>query len=230
MATVNREVACLKNMFNMAIKWKKTTKNPVREIKLYKEPKGSMRVLSWDEQKALLPACADYLRLIVLTALNTGMRKEEILSLTWDKVNFEKQLIAVENTKNGEGRVVPMNLELTNILKNVKRIGEQVFCQPDGRHFASIRNGFEAAVRRAGIPHIRFHDLRHTFATRYMGKGDVVTLKDILGHKTIEMTLRYAHATLDKKRWCLEMLNVTLDGHYSDTKPDMSVSDILVSY
>ncbi|MCD5401836.1 hypothetical protein LR013_04515 [candidate division NPL-UPA2 bacterium] len=53
-----------------------------------------------------------------------------------------------------------MNLELTNILKSVKRIGGQVFCQPDGRRFMSIRNGFEAAVGRAGIPHIRFHDLR----------------------------------------------------------------------
>ncbi|MCK4325507.1 phage integrase SAM-like domain-containing protein, partial [bacterium] len=95
-ATVNREVACLKNIFNMAIKWKTAFKNPVREVKLYKEPKGSMRTLSWDEQKALLPACADYLRPIVLTALNTGMRKEEILSLAWDKVDFDKRLITVE--------------------------------------------------------------------------------------------------------------------------------------
>ena len=120
---------------------------------------SGIRILSWDEQKALLPACADYLRPIVLTALNTGMRKEEILSLTWDKVDFEKQLITVENTKNGECRVVPMNLELTNILRRVKRIGAQVFCQPDGRRFVNVRNGFEAAVKRAGIPHIRFHDL-----------------------------------------------------------------------
>ncbi|MCK4437390.1 tyrosine-type recombinase/integrase [bacterium] len=113
---------------------------------------------------------------------------------------------------------------------SVKRVSGEVFCQPDGRRFISIRNGFEAAVKRAGIPHIRFHDLRHTFATRYMGKGDVVTLKDILGHKTIDMTLRYAHATLEKKRWCVDMLNVTLNGHYMDTKAEVGVDSLFVSH
>jgi len=229
-ATVNREVACLKNIFNMAIKWKKTTRNPAREVKLYKEPKGSMRILSREEERLLLANCTEHLKPILLTALNTGMRKEEILSLTWDKIDIGKRLITVENTKNGEYRVVPMNLELTNALGNVKRRGKEVFSQASGERYTNIRTAFEAAVRRAGIPHIRFHDLRHTFATRYMEKGDVVTLKDILGHKTIEMTLRYAHATLEKKRWCVDMLNVTLDGHYMDTKSQTGIEAVLASH
>jgi len=225
-ATVNREIACLKHVFNMAIKWKKAWSNPVREVSFYKEPKGSMRILSREEQKLLLSACGDYLKPIVLTALNTGMRKGEILNLTWDKVDFEKELITIEETKTGEYRVIPMNSELTNVLKNVKRIGEYVFCRSDGRPYVKMENGFPAAVKRAGIPHIRFHDLRHTFATRYAERGDILTLKEILGHKTIEMTLRYAHATLNRKRKCMEMLNVPSDGHQMDTKPKMEGTGI----
>ena len=143
-ATVNREVACLKNIFNMAIKWKKAFKNPVREVKLYKEPKSSMRILSRDEEKLLLANCADHLKPIVLTALNTGMRKEEILGLTWDKVDFDKRLITIDKTKNAEYRIIPMNLELTETLKDVKRVGAYIFCQATGERYGNIRDAFES--------------------------------------------------------------------------------------
>jgi len=165
--------------------------------------------------------CADHLKPIVLTALNTGMRKGEILDLTWNQINFKEKLIQVGRGKTmaGEFRIIPMNSDLTGALSRVKKIGTYVFCHPDGQRYGNIRTAFEKAVKRAGIPHIRFHDLRHTFATRYMGKGDILTLKDILGHKTIEMTMRYAHPTLNKKRWCMEVLNEDSDGHLIDTKP-----------
>ena len=78
-------------------------------------------------------------------------------------------------------------------------------------------------------PPYSFRWPQHTFATRYIEKGEVVTLKDILG-KIIEMTLRYAYVTIDKKRWCVEMLNVTLDGHYMDTKPQMADLPISATY
>jgi len=214
-ATINKEIACLKNIFNMAIKWKHVVYNPVREVKFYEQPKNRIRVLSYEEQKVLLGECAEHLKPIVITALNTGMRKEEILSLTWEQVNFKEKLIQVGRGKTigGDFRIIPMNSDLTGVLNRVKRIGTHVFCHSDGQRYGNIRTAFEKAVKRAGIPHIRFHDLRHTFATRYMGKGDVLTLKDILGHKTIEMTMRYAHPTLNKKRWCMEALNEDHDGH-----------------
>lgn len=103
-----------------------------------------------------------------------------------------------------------MNSCLTKVLNCVKNVGAYVFCHDDGCRYGNVRKAFESAVRRSCIAYIRFHDLRHTFATRYMEKGDVLTLKDILGHKTIEMTMRYAHPTLNKKRWCMEVLNEKL--------------------
>ncbi len=229
-STVNRELACLKTIFNIAIKRKRTIENPVTDVDFYKEPKESMRILSRDEEKKLIPACPEHLRYMVLTALNTGMRKGEILNLTWDKVDLRERLITVDHTKSGDYRVIPINKDLTNVLKCVKKRGEHVFCRENGEPYGDIKTAFNNAIKRAGIPHIRFHDLRHPFATRYMEKGDVVTLKDILGHKTIEMTMRYAHPTLEKKRWSLDVLNVTLDGHQMDTKAKIEEKQISVSY
>ncbi len=134
------------------------------------------------------------------------------MSLRWDQVDFKENLIQVGRGKTigGDFRMIPMNSLLTNVLSCVKNIGAYVFCNAEGNRYGNVRRSFESAVRRSGIDYICFHDLRHTFATRYMERGDILTLKDILGHKTIEMTMRYAHPTLDKKRWCMEALNEKL--------------------
>ena len=88
---------------------------------------------------------------IVITALNTGMRKEEIVSLTWDKVDFENPAIRVEHTKNGEFRTIPMNQLLLERLKKVDKQSDFVFHKDDGMRFGNVRTAFSAAVRRAGI-------------------------------------------------------------------------------
>ena len=119
-SSVNRELACLKHMVSLAIKWGKADKNPVKEIRLFKIEPTSMRILSREEEEQLLDKCPDYIRPIIITALNTGIRKEKILSLTWDKVDFENRVIKVEHTKNNESRSIPMNNTLKDTLMDIR--------------------------------------------------------------------------------------------------------------
>ena len=96
----------------------------------------------------------------------------------------------MEGTKTGEIRHIPMNLLLTGTLKNVKRNSRYVFSKEDGTLYGDTKTAFWAAVRRSKITHCRFHDLRHIFATRLVMKGvDLVTVKELLGHKSIRSTM-----------------------------------------
>lgn len=218
-ATVNRELGCLKYMFSMAIKWGRATTNPVKEVRFFQVDNTSLRVLSKEEEEKLLMASSPHVKLLIITALNTGMRLGELLNLTWDKVNLDNRTITIDHTKNRDYRIIPMNQHLTNTLKCVKKISSYVFSKEDGRPYGSIKTAFRAAVRRAGIPYCRFHDLRHTFATRLVMRGiDLVTVQQLLGHKSIAMTMRYSHPTPEHRKMAVEVLNSVSDGHYMDTK------------
>lgn len=103
---------------------------------------------------------------------------------------------------------VPISKRLTRTLKSGKKIGQYIFCKADGNKYGNIVKAFRSAVKRSGIGYCRFHDLRHTFATRLVMAGvDLVTVKELLGHKTLSMTMRYSHPTADHKRWAVEALN-----------------------
>ena len=99
--TVNIEVKCLKAIFNKAISWGKAIENPTNKVKLFKENDKRLRYLEKDEIKALIRACPDHLRSIVVTALNTGMRKKEILNLKWEDIDFKRKIIYIIETKGG---------------------------------------------------------------------------------------------------------------------------------
>jgi len=216
--TVNKEVACLRLMFNLAIKWEKADSNPVRKIKMFKEEVRSLRILTHDEERKLLEASCEHLQLMIITALNTGMRRGEIFALTWEEVDFKNRVITVEHTKTGEARKIPMNELLTSTLKDVKKDNANVFCKLDGTPYGDIKTAFLAALRRSGIKHCRFHDMRHTFATRLVMAGvDLVTVKELLGHRSIETTMIYSHPTPEHKRRAVEAVNKNSDGHYMDT-------------
>ena len=104
----------------------------MKEVKLFREQKGSLRVLSREEEDSLLFASASYLKPIIITALNTGMRKEEILSMSWDKIDLENYVITVEHTKNGECRTIPINQRLFETLKMIDKQAVFVFHKDDG--------------------------------------------------------------------------------------------------
>lgn len=110
-ARVNRELACLKHTYTKAIEWGYVKTNPVKAVELLKEPPGRLRYLRPEEAKALIGSCRGYLRSIVITALNTGMRRAEILTLTWKDVELENCKVTARNTKNNDTRMIPLNMD-----------------------------------------------------------------------------------------------------------------------
>lgn len=147
-----------------------------------------------------------------MTALHTGFRASELLSLTWKDIDFRRHMITVRATyaKNGESRVIPMNGVLTDTLRT-SRIkadkSDHVFCSRQGTPYRSFRTAFERAVREAGIEDFTFNDLRHTFASRLVMAGvDLPTVQELMGHKDISMTLRYTHLSSDHKQRAVKAL------------------------
>jgi len=211
-ATCNREVACLKRIYNKAIEWDKARDNPIRKVKFFREDNERLRYLNKSEIVQLLKECAPHLRPIVLFALNTGMRKSEILNLKWKDVDLQQSLITVVETKSGDFRKIPINTQLKEVLDNTqKHDGCLYVFNRDGQKIGNIRASFDRAVRKAGIEDFHFHDLRHTFASQLvMGGVNLVAVKELLGHKSLEMTLRYAHLSVENKRVALEILATRL--------------------
>jgi integrase len=150
-----------------------------------------------------------------MTAIHTGFRKSELLSLTWGNIDFQHQLIMVEAaySKNGEPRSVPMTSRLTAILKSIRIHGDPkapVYRNSEGQPYRDISTAFNSAVKRAGITDFTFHDLRHTFVSRLVMRGvDLTTVKELMGHKHINMTLRYAHLAPGHKRSAIAVLDQT---------------------
>jgi len=210
-ARVNRNLACLKCMFNRAIEWGKAKENPVKRIKMLKENNKRLRFLEKDECERLIKTCAQHIQPIVITALNTGMRKGEILSLKWENVDLNRDIIYVLDTKNGEKREIPINRKLKEILAGIKQNpkGPYVFCKDyNGAPYQEVKTGFANAMEMCKIENFRFHDLRHTFASHLVMSGiDLNTVRELLGHKSLTMTLRYAHLSPEHKRKAVEILN-----------------------
>jgi integrase len=196
-ATVYQELSLMRRMFNVARReWKWTKENPVADLSFAVGNKNARdRWLSLEEEKRLLDCATNpsWLRSLLIFALHTGMRRGEILNLLWRNVDFFRKLVTVMKSKNGEKRGIPMSQTVYNTLRGMSKvvdISSQVF----PLSVRSLREAFEKALRKSGIEDFHFHDLRHTFATRLIQNGvDLYKVKELLGHKTITMTMRYAH-------------------------------------
>jgi integrase len=201
-ATVNRELACLKSLFNRFIKDDVLLKNPVGKVKFLKEESEQMRVVSDEEERLYLMACSQPLRDVAILMLETGMRPEEVFRIERRNVHLDKNYIfnPFGKTKAAK-RKIPLSRKAHEVLRfRLKNIdGEFLF--PSGRggkdvskSIVKLTNGHKGAVSRSGVAEFRLYDLRHTFATRAAESGvDLVTLKDLLGHSRLDMVLRYAH-------------------------------------
>ena len=199
-AYANRLTAILKRMFKKATEWElidESVFKRISSVKLLRGENKRLRYLSDDEIERLINPCSKELRPIVITALNTGMRKSEILHLTWDRVDLKNRIILLDKTKNGDRREIPINQTLYDALSGITRHikCDYVFYNPETlKPFYDIKKSFSGALKKAHIIDFHFHDLRHTFASRLVMAGvDLATIQKLLGHKTINMTLRYAH-------------------------------------
>ena len=175
-ATVNRELACLKHMFSLAVRWGKLTDQPLRKVKLLREENCIEQILTADQETKLLAAAKEPLHSMLVVALNTGMRRGEIFALTWSCVDYKRMLITVINSKSGRSRKIPMNEAVVSVLKKLQPTGGSGFAFADpktGKPFGSVKTAFLTALKTSKIPPLRFHDLRHTFATRLVAAGSI---------------------------------------------------------
>lgn len=214
-ATVNNHLRILSKIFSLAVDSELLESNPCFRVKKLRTNNKRMRVLSVSEEQKLFESLMgnELVRDIVTTALNTGLRRGEIFHLKWFDLDFTRGLINIQESKSGTKRSVPMNETVKRLLISLKRKSEYVFPSPrTGGRLVDIKKAFRQAVDQAGLKDFRFHDLRHTAATRMADSGaDVFTLARILGHSSIQMTARYAHATDSAIRRAVENLDVNFD-------------------
>jgi len=236
-SSINREMACLRHMLNKAVQWEQMEMNPFDKGKSLrmKENNQRLRFLSQDEITSLRDASTPYLKNIVDCALNTGMRKGEILSLKWGHI--KNGMIYLRKTKTDEPRQIPINDALQVVFddlkehgepSNVKRLDGKKVLMPksktdhvftfQGKPMKDVKRVFGKAVKKANIEDFRFHDLRHTFASHLVMNG--ATIKDVqelLGHKDLKMTMRYSHLSQEHKTKAVNLLN-GLTGNKNLTK------------
>ena len=198
--TVANELTVLRHMLRLARKWGYLDRVP--DIELPKRPEWRQRYLEECEIARLLDACRKsrnpYLAAIVTIALNTGMRKAEILELSWERVDLSTGRITLYRTKSGKPRGVPMNRAVYDALVALEPNADQraglVFKRSQERACGQIRTAFATALKRAEIISFRFHDLRHTAASHMVMRGaSLKDVQEILGHADMKMTMRYAH-------------------------------------
>ena len=220
-ATVNRELTLFKHMLKMGVKWGLISSNAASGVARFPEQEGRLRYLSEEEIPTLLEACKEqitspWLYPLVVLALNTGARQGELLTLRYDDLDVERGLIYFGKTKNRKLKTIPMNQTVRAVTEWLlrHRYGDYLFMWPWGEQVGrtTIYDAFKKACKAAGIEKFRFHDLRHTAASYLvMGGVDIATVKEILGHREIEMTLRYSHLAPAHKAKAVEKLGEVLE-------------------
>ena len=160
------------------------------------------------------------------------MRKGEIFNLKWHDIDWNNGLIHLLRTKNNEKREIPFNETVRGILIRIKRNPESpyVFSSFKGKPFVDIKKSFHTALTKAGINDFRFHELRHTFASQLVMSGvDLLTVKELLGHKNIEMTLRYSHLSCNHKKQAVKALDQLNGTNLAQTSSAISECSIISS-
>jgi integrase len=220
--TINRFRSTLSLVFRLGIASRKIEQNPIRQVKHRREDNGRTRYLTADEETRLRDVVTSrYPQHMpeLDIALNTGLRRGEQYSLTWEDVDFgtkmltvclTTKMLTVCLTKNGETRHVRLNstavTALSELYGNSPASG-YVFTSRQGDRLLKGRHWFEPAIQAAGVKNFTWHCLRHTFASRLVMAGvDLRTVQQLMGHKTIQMTVRYAHLTPEHQLAAVERL------------------------
>lgn len=193
--TIRLDFALLSKLFNYARSdWgMESLQNPVELAAKPKPSKGRDRRLEKGEEEKLLKAASPIFQAVILFALATAMRREEIASLQWKNVSINSRYVYLPETKNAEARTVPLSataLDILRALPSAER-GERVF----GMTANQITDTMKRVRKKAELSNIRFHDLRHEATSRFFENTDldVMEIKAITGHKTLQMLARYTH-------------------------------------
>lgn len=155
-------------------------------------------------EKSELPTITgygDYLHPLIITALNTGLRRGELLQLTWDNVHLDRRQVTVMSgtSKSGRQRIIPLNADVMNALRRWKRQSDsELVFSKNGKRILNPRRAWNNLLKSAQIEDFRFHDCRHDFASQLVMRGiDLLTVSKLMGHSTTEMTMKYAHLSPD---------------------------------
>lgn len=239
-ATVNRALTTLKLLYHQAERNGYAVKNPVVGVAMFHEPLDSMRVITFEEQAAYLSETSQPLRDIAEIMLDTGMRPEEVFRMRVENIDFKQKTIFNPFGKTKAARrTIPMTDDVLSLLRGRVKVAAEmgtplVFpSRYDAQKpVGGVKKAHKAAAERAKIKgHFRLYDLRHTFATRVVASGaDLPTLSTLLGHATIQMTMRYVHPAAEQKRITIERFEkfrteglisaaTAQQGHAVTTKP-----------
>ncbi len=198
--TVNNELG-ISHAMNLAMKeWEWVDSNPVSRVTKERVHNEIIRWLTFGEERCLLDASPKWLREIIIFALNTGLRREELIDLTWDRIDIANRTFTILEQKNRGKDTLPLNEKAMGILIKRNAVistrNKYVFYNKNGNRFDpnSLSRSFRVMVKKAGIEKFRYHDLRHTFATRLIHRGvDIYTVQRLGRWKSIQMVMRYAH-------------------------------------
>jgi integrase len=212
-AAVNRDLAVLRILFNLAIRMRKAKTNPMTGVKLLPETNLYMRVISWEEEAAYLAAASQPLRDVATLILETGMRPGEVFRLRKVDVNLELGFLRIPTGKTlFAKRTIPLT-ERSSLLLSRRMVEDKSRWLFPSRHDPGrpinwLLKAHVTALRKAAIhPRFRLYDLRHTALTRMAMAGiDLPTLRELAGHANIQMTMRYIHPTPDHKREAIKKL------------------------
>jgi len=195
-ATARRELVILRHVFEVAIKeWNVPLPgNPVRTIKVPKDSEARDRRLEQGELEKLLgaigPRTAWYLRPFIILAIETGMRRGELVSLTWAHVDLKKRTARLPITKNGHLRIVPLTPKAIEVLSSLERSDARVF----PIHEDAVNLAWQRLRAKAGVEGLRLHDLRHEAVSRFFEYGlSIPEVALISGHRDLRMLSRYTH-------------------------------------
>ena len=199
--TVRRDLAFLGSVFTAAIRrgWVDTSPVTALDKRALKESRPRIRFISRDEFTRLHDTASASLKPILVLAVETGMRKEELLSLRLPQIDLRRREVHLEITKTSSPRRVPLSVTAADTIRDLLERRDRptspfLFCKGDGSRIGDPKKGFNAACARAGLTDFRYHDLRHTFASWWVQEGgDLYRLSRILGHATLQMTTRYGH-------------------------------------
>lgn len=210
--TIRLDLALLSRLFNVAASdWSmESLVNPVARVSRPKLPKGRERRLEADEEERLLAAAGPEMRLIIALALETAMRREDLSTLCWSAIDLDRRTATLFVTKNGETRTLPLSPKAIEILEAIRsaqaaahakngrppKADDRVFTQSP----SAITQAMRRACREAGIEGLHFHDLRHEATSRLFENTDLdlMEIKSITGHKTLQMLARYTHLRMDR--------------------------------